>query len=416
MAANQWNFYPNNMFQFTASQPSNQAQPSYNEALSMSLKRRAARILRTNSAGTSPHTIGRRKTTAVHGTAKQRHLFDSVRHASEDNSCPGGRSRPISWHPSSYAASNNYSPDPVPQQEMNNTLQMPLEANFTASVNGAVTPLSFPYPDESLPNEMFSTLDGYHGWAAEHLFQGFQGSNCFDSAASSIWPQQSMITTPLTIGPVPPAQLANDFRYSTDHSQMFGQQAMPHFNIPQPLSTTAPPTPDFLPIQNFPGALDSKQTSKEEPAKDELVGMGLYDTPDESPLTDGSLEDYLYLTRLDGGASAARRPLGKGLKLEETFNPSTTEEDEDDDEDDEDDDKEDQDAEYMSDESAQEIQTEDTAQQGQPNNASTAPPNLANHTFFFENDETSSAAKHFAPDLQLGNQLGMPGGVPYGWF
>jgi hypothetical protein len=53
---------------------------------------------------------------------------------------------------------------------------------------------------------------------------------------------------------------------------------------------TGPPTPDFLPIQQFPDASAScpDLTSKSESSADELVGVGLYDEPDTS-LADNSM-------------------------------------------------------------------------------------------------------------------------------
>jgi hypothetical protein len=414
MDNNQWTFFPNDMFQFSAGQQMMGGNGGNTETPSMSLKRRAARILKTNSAGTSPRAIGRRKTTAVHGAGRQRFTLDSARHVSEDNGYTVGRSRPISWHPSSYAASKNQSPVAIPPQHANVTLQMPLEANFTtASVNGAVTPLAYPYPDEPLPTELFSTLDGYQEWAGQNVYQGFPRTTGFAHTANSVWPQQALIPTPIDVGhQLSPTQPVNEVQYATEPTYTFGLQTMPHFNMAQSMATTAPPTPDFLPIQNFSADAEPQSTGKEESEKDELIGMGLYDAPDVSPFQEASLEEYLYLTRLDGAQGGPVRPMGKGLKLEETFNPTTIDDDEDDDEEGE---GEDEDAEYMSDGSAQEVQKVETVL---PNklDVSGAPPNLSNHTFFFENDELFPNRDNSMPILQTGGQWGIIGGAPYGWL
>ncbi|KKK16973.1 hypothetical protein ARAM_006901 [Aspergillus rambellii] len=78
---------------------------------------------------------------------------------------------------------------------------------------------------------------------------------------------------------------------------------------------TEPSTPDFLPIQQFGDASDSQSVPVlgKQKHEDELVGMGLYTDPD---------------TFLEGSLNGLN---GKGLKLEETFTPSSDDEGDDND-------------------------------------------------------------------------------------
>jgi hypothetical protein len=109
-------------------------------------------------------------------------------------------------------------------------------------------------------------------------------------------------------------------------------------------STTAPPTPEnFLPIQQPDPSFEAEEEipyhSLEDPEPGEvLVGMGLYDAPEKSPAFDPSLDEYraLMMSQLLGTPYRKNElpaATGKGLKLEETWNPPPSDDGEDDDED-----------------------------------------------------------------------------------
>ena len=86
-------------------------------------------------------------------------------------------------------------------------------------------------------------------------------------------------------------------------------------------SYTNPPTPDFLPIQH---PSDTWNEQIEEPTRSpparkqsmELVGMGLYDSP-----SNGVSESGMSYLQQHGSGQSQRESLGKGLKLEETWQP-----------------------------------------------------------------------------------------------
>jgi hypothetical protein len=100
----------------------------------------------------------------------------------------------------------------------------------------------------------------------------------------------------------------------------------------QGFSINAPPTPEVLPQDQQP------QTSLMLPDGDDddqddgeiLVGMGLYDESDK--LIDDPQLDH---ARSSMSMLMGAMPTGKGLKLEETWQPPESADDEDDDEDDE---------------------------------------------------------------------------------
>jgi hypothetical protein len=117
-------------------------------------------------------------------------------------------------------------------------------------------------------------------------------------------------------------------------------------------AVTAPPTPEnFLPIQQAVPSFEVDEAFPYHPLEDEsetgeiLVGMGLYDTPEKAPDSDPYLDNYraLMMSQLLGTAYRkpdSPAPTGKGLKLEETWNPPASADGEEDDEDDDDQDAE----------------------------------------------------------------------------
>lgn len=113
-------------------------------------------------------------------------------------------------------------------------------------------------------------------------------------------------------------------------------------------SSTTPPTPEnFLPIQH-PEPSFQEDAIPYQPLDDaddgeELIGLGLYDTPEtKSPQSDPQLDNYraLMMAQMMGTPYRRPEPTGKGLKLEETWAPPAAEDDEESDKDGEGDDEE----------------------------------------------------------------------------
>jgi hypothetical protein len=155
---------------------------------------------------------------------------------------------------------------------------------------------------------------------------------------------------------------------------------------------TEPVTPDFLPIQQFNDDLDSQSMSilEKADAEDELVGMGLYNNPDT--FTEGSLY----------GLS------GKGLKLEETFTPSS--ENEADDNEAEDDYRE------SNKDSVSQTQQHPNPQNDTSNQINNLAGSMMQKSFFFEDgdDTQQRAMAETRPPFNLGTTTCMNYG--YGWI
>jgi hypothetical protein len=152
---------------------------------------------------------------------------------------------------------------------------------------------------------------------------------------------------------------------------------------------------DFLPIQH-PTDSSAVEDEEMEDSGKELVGMGLYDLPDPST---------------SWGSSSLVEGTGKGLKLEETWQPPVENEDEDEDaEGDADDASSDSD-------SVEELPATKAPSQLPITDGSKPriPHNMNGQSFFFEEDETYTKEWWF-------HQLKQPSvpvrdaGLGYGWL
>lgn len=163
---------------------------------------------------------------------------------------------------------------------------------------------------------------------------------------------------------------------------------------------------DFLPIQHPPAQDESADDDVDmEDSGKELVGMGLYDPPDSSLGWNDDLPEGT----------------GKGLKLEETWQPP--EEDEDDNNSDEGDDEDAEDAEDAGDASSDDGSVEELAQPPPQPATKTehvvskprVQGNLEGQSFFFDEDETYTKEWWF----QQLKQPTLPvrdAGLGYGWL
>ncbi|KAJ4335732.1 hypothetical protein N0V95_008815 [Ascochyta clinopodiicola] len=151
---------------------------------------------------------------------------------------------------------------------------------------------------------------------------------------------------------------------------------------------------EFLPIQhpaNYDDQMDVEDDGKE------LVGMGLYDTPDPT-------------TAWGGPAEAT----GQGLKLEETWQPPEDDENEGDDEDDEDDASSEGSIEEPSPPLPAVTQQSQHLQLPVHVKAQT-PGSMEGQSFFFDDDETVSKEWWFQ-QLKQPNMPVQDAGLGYGWL
>lgn len=227
----------------------------------------------------------------------------------------------------------------------------------TAEVNGLITPLTQPSSGGSCYNEGFTPLE-------EMPIQNLDNTYSFPRQAGphAFWlPQHN-------VAPICPKQHPPMYRdaYATDYGMPF--TCAPGLDM---YTGTAPPTPDLLAMSNE--AVVEGGNSLAAPQSDDevLVGMGLYDGP-SPPSSSALFGNQIALPH--------RGSTGKGLKLEETFQPSNEEVSEDEDE-----------SNYDEDEGSGAIQPlvegpDARKSQPSPPAADLAITSLADQSFFFEDD------------------------------
>lgn len=163
----------------------------------------------------------------------------------------------------------------------------------TTAINGLVTPLSYPIVDEPQIQELITPL--------EELSANDSNSHYGNEQAFSnpqYWMSQQ---TPKDVQ----YDFGNGYIYpDVNYQSWYANSQQQIHNIP-----TAPASPNYIPMPNF-GEPLSIPTLEPETEKEELVGMGLYDSPAE--VQTSSL-------LLGGDIGAAKR---KSLKLEDAFEPS----------------------------------------------------------------------------------------------
>ncbi|KIW86302.1 hypothetical protein Z517_01698 [Fonsecaea pedrosoi CBS 271.37] len=352
----------------------------YNPAVSTNVSSyfvRPNKVVKSNSRNSSPRTSGRRQTmTAAAASSRTRSVVDHLRSSTQWQNTEMPRSRPLSWHPSSFEAVNSTTVNPVANEPDLSTWNY-----STAQVHGLVTPISYPVMNEPQIPEAFTPLDElpsqdpalvYEDQSyLDNMWYG-QGQTKSNSASVPLYPHQSLAQP--TWG--------------------FDDQAIMAPNV-----QTAPSSPDSLPLQNF--GLDTlslgNKDSKSNDDSEELVGMGLYDSPAEVQSS----------CLLFGGSTASAR---KGLKLEESFEPVEKDDEEEEDADSEDaeeDEMNQQDAQQEAEDDVQPCNTSDTAEyEGQ---------SIADHLIFGMQAQPDSLAMKYLSTLRQLNSAYYPSGHSYGW-
>jgi hypothetical protein len=290
--------------------------------------------------------------------------------------------RPLSWHPNStqaYNSANVFYPD-----QGLKTYYQPLDLYGTTSAHGLPTPGSYAVADEPQIQELITPL------AELSAQEGFQDYNVLGGGVYSWKPVEAMEHPTYsmdTMFPLPQAQHMYQYNHHTSI-----------LDVP-----TAPPSPDFLPIQGgveaSPLTLNVHEQPQPESTREEegeeLVGMGLYDSPAE--VQSSSL--------LFGGISGVAK---KSLKLEESFEPEAgTGQDG-------------QDEEFVEQSESYEVLNETVDQVEQfPTYAEPMvypeQPNLAGQSFLFDPGQEISPMNGF-PVGQYGPASYQPQYTGYGWI
>lgn len=293
------------------------------------------RIVKPNSTSNSPRGsigLGRRRTVMTDrrrvATADPNLATAGVFISNDGLQIPSRSNRPVSWHPSSQMA---------PQPNYHLAYQVrPFNTQSDFHIFD-LPPTPAVYSGYGSPDSTFSPLSmPYTGYEQQYPYTN--SSVPYQSSNQGYPSNPVQETTPYTS-----SQSGN-----TD-SSMYSHFDWSNFATNGFESSTSPPTPEnFLPIQHpdttLPAddAIPYHSLSDSEPEGEILQGLGLYDTPEISKASpsDPQLDNYrsLVMSQLLGTAYRIREPesTGKGLKLEETWNPPPS-----DDEDDEDDDEQD---------------------------------------------------------------------------
>jgi len=185
-------------------------------------------------------------------------------------------------------------------------------------------------------------------------------------------------------------------------------------------------TPDILPIHQL---HDEPKTSpcvapEMKPVNDELIGMGLYDEPETFPVWGHSLTGLSGVRGTESRVISVHRSTGKGLKLEETFDPLAADEEEESDGEEKEEDETVEQYPHQTDQGTAKTLNEKVQIAGNEpwlvtqNDVSIHQPGLANSSFFFDNEDDSEL------DISTSHQLlALPQnmsvshyGFQYGWI
>ncbi|RDA89534.1 hypothetical protein CP533_2936 [Ophiocordyceps camponoti-saundersi (nom. inval.)] len=308
----------------------------------VSQKRRPAqsmRVKKPSSANNSPRSSGRRRTFIVDG--RQRQMMDYLaipyvasqqqqylhhqqqqrhqqqhhhHHQSNQHFDPPKQTfRPMSWHPSSYMQpaqpqrTGGY-PFPIGLHTTTDSYDM----SSSAGQPDFSPMMAASYSNDTSPCSTFSPLP---------LFPDCSRADAWDFSQRA-----TPLYTPTS---------SNGQSVSEPMAAAVTQQQRPlaaadwDAYVMQGYDATSPPTPENPPAMQSQEPVPYQTQAEEE--GEILVGMGLYDGP-EKLQEDPQLNNYRStVSCLLGSSLRPLEPRGKGLKLEETWEPPRSEDDDDED-------------------------------------------------------------------------------------
>ena len=291
------------------------------------------RIVKPNSTSSSPResiALGRRRTV----------MYDRRRMVADHNSGsyisneslqhPAKANRPVSWHPSSHSQ-----PQPQPQQVYQYTESATNFNRRNEFQHSDFPPTPTVYSGYASPSSTFSPVAIPFTGYPQQQYQYPEASD-YTSTCNYAAYQQPASTQQAPLYLSAPTEITD--------SQMYTQSDWHNYTANGFDRSAGPPTPEnFLPIQHPSPSFPEEEAipyhplseAEEEEEGEILCGLGLYDSPDvlKSVPSDPQLDNYRssvmsqLLEPLYG-----KEPVGKGLKLEETWNPPTSDDEEDEDE------------------------------------------------------------------------------------
>jgi hypothetical protein len=308
-----------NFFQYFGSIPvTNDYRYSHDQSSNITPKtsswfRRPAKVSKLGGRESSPRSLVRRRTTALaHAPSRQRSITDGKGHQ-KHLSTPGGTvnrertGRPLSWHSTGMQQADQYFLPSTAQFQSDVSPSQFLAPAFTANeLNEAITPMTYPFAGEPFVQGAFTPLEEM---SSQDFDDRYAFLNEFSADKDTFYgPQYGSRYVGLA---------ESDHQYPNGLYQ-YQYQKQPEYYLRQ-LEETAPPTPEVGPLQTSTGLIaDEPLDAVEQAGAEDLVGMGLYDAPEPLPAS---------ISFLSGSWDIPIRQIsGKGLKLEETFEPTTTEE------------------------------------------------------------------------------------------
>ncbi|CAF9908192.1 hypothetical protein IMSHALPRED_006607 [Imshaugia aleurites] len=383
---------------------------THSSSTSGSSRRAPARIMKQNSAGNSPHNVQRRRTTANTARACPR-LSQSSPYQPHEQSLRNNYSgqwampveRPMSWHPGSEMISTPATHVRTSEPALGNTIaglqNLAVSGQPTSSVQQSIenafamaygNPISRPpttYERSPATIEDYEpTLESVYGPQSSHnpetIYDPYS-YNTFPQFQHCYLPQPDMQDTYPPANYLPPQWPEAQPRFIN------------HFQDPQISNDTCQWSSNPGPELNANTALPVPKR-----ANKVLSGIGLYD--DKAP-------DFTFGPNGDPN----RDSMGKGLKLEETWQPPKDDDENDDDDDD------DEEGSYSTDE-AEEIEEDPPIMASAPQQAQTAvyPPygDLSNQSFFFSNDDDPYTGEDQYPNyLAFGQAQSKPQDPNFLW-
>ncbi|KAK3378458.1 hypothetical protein B0H63DRAFT_247950 [Podospora didyma] len=301
----------------------------------------ATRITKPGSANNSPRSAivqSRRRTfigDGLQGRLPPQHAIDMSylpTPASEQSSEPvyereSKPPRPVSWHPSSQYI---VQPQNYPQQ--------PTAMLYPYSTYGEVEampsyqtlpPTPAVYSGYTSPSSTFSPLS--------LPYSGFGSQQVYSPPTQSLPAQQAPIFRPAYRTNLEQEGVVSEIPYRPGPRLAGGSLDWESFAAQGGFDRgTAPPTPeDFDQAQKIETKLATEESIPYQPLEDDesdgeiLYGMGLYDAPNKS-VQDPSLDLHRStILSLLGGVASYPEPTGKGLKLEDAWEPPASDDEED---------------------------------------------------------------------------------------
>ncbi|TQV99247.1 hypothetical protein V2A60_004733 [Cordyceps javanica] len=300
----------------------------------------AMRVMKPTSANNSPRAAimaARRRTMMGDGSNTRRQqqvldYFNTNQHMGlARHDVTPSQGRPLSWHPSSHLVAPQTNFQHTPNTNPLSTPNMYADyQDMYFGVGPQYSPMVESYSTNTSPASTFSPLPA--------AFPPLENDQYFGADGWDVPQKPGAIYTPTEEGQM----FSNSLPSSMESGQMQGDHGVDWNNfIMHGFNRTSPPTPETFvqPPQQQQILVQERQASfpQVEPVEEEegeiLVGMGLYDTPDKHQ-DDPQLSNYhSTVTSLLGSTFGHTEPVGKGLKLEETWEPpkSDDEEEEEDD-------------------------------------------------------------------------------------